>query len=205
MTRIIRPEQYGDEIAALWDLVIAIKTAPLLNNAAVSDLAGVPRVEIGNLPARGISPAHYGIRVNDASGNPIFDSQGIMQPVSLLGTGADASPSTITAATFTVIPGMSATFSLSRPAFIFFEAIVNGKTAGGAGSYSFCDLFVDGVDTYSPGLFDKLNGYTQVTDAHFTEAQYAAGSHTIDVRIKCDAGQTWTNYTSSLYCYLIGG
>lgn len=31
MTRILRPEQYGDEINALWDVVTAIKTAPLLN------------------------------------------------------------------------------------------------------------------------------------------------------------------------------
>src|SRR5262249_31458072 len=43
---------------------------------AVTDASGVVRVELGNLAANGISPAQFGLRVNNAAGNPILDNIG---------------------------------------------------------------------------------------------------------------------------------
>jgi len=51
---------------------------------AVKDANGVIRHEQGNLPANGISPAHYGARHSDANGNPIADSIGLIGVMSLL-------------------------------------------------------------------------------------------------------------------------
>lgn len=55
------------------------------------DPNGVTRVEYGSLSSNGVSAGGWKIRVNDAAGNPIFDSDGLIQVMNLLGAG-DISP-----------------------------------------------------------------------------------------------------------------
>lgn len=50
-------------------------SSPLIQ---VTDPNGVVRAVLGNLAANGVSPAQWGFRANDASGNPIFDSLGLI-------------------------------------------------------------------------------------------------------------------------------
>src|SRR5260370_42462409 len=43
---------------------------------AIADQNGITRVEAGLLAALGVSPLQWGMRVNDANNNPIFDFLG---------------------------------------------------------------------------------------------------------------------------------
>src|SRR5262249_2098179 len=82
---------------------------------AVTDVAGIIRVELGNLAANGISPAQLGLRVNDANGNPILDNIGPISSGVMKSFGVtDVTNQTFTSATFATVTGSGVTFSISR-------------------------------------------------------------------------------------------
>lgn len=53
----------------------------------IFDSNGTVRVEMGNLAARGVSAAQFGLRVNDASAVPFFDTLGVLGLPKLLASG----------------------------------------------------------------------------------------------------------------------
>ena len=68
---------------------------------SVTDLAGITRAEMGNLASytgpNGLnSPAMYGFRANDATGNAIFDSLGLIAVLSFLVNGGTQTVGPIT-------------------------------------------------------------------------------------------------------------
>src|SRR5947209_293675 len=94
MSRILRPDQYGDEVDALWQAIRGLKTAPTLNNSAIqegstviTDASGVKRVLLGKYT----SDASYGIKVFDSFGALQFDANGQRQVMTRIAF-ADASP-----------------------------------------------------------------------------------------------------------------
>lgn len=164
------------------------------------------RVQIGNLIANGISPAQWGMRVNDAVGSPIFDSLGLINVMTLLGSGANNNNAfTITSTTFVPITGCSVSFTIPRTTKFYLawasSAVV---TAAGAGFYGYVAPVLDSVaQNFFWGLWDKTNlGYTNATGvAQFT---LAAGAHTIELQGKVDATCTWTNFNTYIYVFQLG-
>jgi hypothetical protein len=171
---------------------------------AVTDTVGTIRVELGNLAANGNSPAQYGLRANDASGVPIFDSLGLIATMKVLGTFTDNSPDQITATSPTVLDSVTVTFSLARQSNVLAWFMASATTAGATGNFAFARLNFDGVAHGPTGIWDKGNaGYTAQSIAHFQNL--AAGSHTVDFRVNVDSGQTWTNFQTTLDVFLLGG
>lgn len=170
------------------------------------DANGIPRCEIGNLPARGVnalgipaSPAHWGFRVNDASGNPLYDSQGVIGSTVLQQVGGTIQfPGAVATAAYVTISGSSATFNVSRASGtygIWLSAICSYVGTGQASGY--VSLFVDGVDNHGVNSLNlRWNGL--VAAGGSTQGGLAGpiilsnGSHTIDLRCKQD-GNTGTS------------
>lgn len=146
----------------------------------IKDGNGVTRVELGNLPVNGVSSAQFGLRVNDASGNPIFDSLGLISVMQQLGHVDNTTTYTNSTATPTVISGTAITFSLSRQVRVLAMASCFGSSASQTGTVTF---FVDGVD--QGGTFANMawgGGAGGSTATIYLSNPLAAGSHTIDLR-----------------------
>lgn len=144
----------------------------------IDDASGTPRVELGPMPARGISPAQNGLRVNDASGNPIFDTLGLIAIVNQLGQGSFSGPTNFTTTTPTVLTGTSLTFSLARAQRVLLTANGQGNSTGNSGRI---DIFLDGSTDWAGWLTWGVSGPT-VSSAFVVSDSLAAGSHTYDLR-----------------------
>ena len=81
----VRAVQINDvgQKSSMWMNLVGV-TPGVAPYQAVTDASGTIRVEFGNLAANGISPAQEGLRANDSSGNPIFDSLGLIGVMKLL-------------------------------------------------------------------------------------------------------------------------
>ena len=171
---------------------------------ATSDPNGVVRAELGNLAANGISPAFWGFRANAADGSPIFDSLGLIAVMKVLGTFTDNTADQITSTTPVVLDSVSVTFTLARAANVLALASSVGKVAGASGTFCFAQMTIDGNFHGTTAVWDKnANAYQTSVMSHFINL--AVGSHTIDVRFNVDnAALTWTNFQTSLTCYLLG-
>lgn len=169
----------------------------------VKDGNGVTRVEMGNLPANGISPAQFGLRVDDQNNTPIFDSLGLINVMSVLGSFTDNNADSITSTTPVVLDSVSVTFNLSRPANVlaWFMSTAQAKTST-TGFFASARIFFDGTAHGPTGFWDKANGYTNASISHFINL--AAGSHTVDFRVSVDSGITWTNFQTTLNVFLLG-
>ena len=151
----------------------------------VTDANGTVRAELGNLAANGTSAAQYGFRANDAGGNPIFDSLGLIAVMNQLGRGDNTGLTTYTTTTPTLIASTAVTFSLARAIRVLALLAILGNSAQQTGKV---DLFVDGTDVATPAsngasalAWFGFGGPT-VTSANFYSATLAAGSHTLDLR-----------------------
>lgn len=148
------------------------------------DANGVVRVEQGNLNANGVSGAGYKFRASDASGAPIFDSDGLIAVMQLLGRGDNTSFTTYTTTTPSLISGTAVTFSLSRALRVLVFMVVGGFAAQQTGKVH---IFLDGTDVAAsdPGIQGEIvwgiAGPT-VTSMNVYSATLSAGSHTFDLR-----------------------
>lgn len=106
---------------------------------SVADPGGIVRAEMGNLGAIGISPAQWGFRANDASGNPIFDSQGLIKVATLLGAESLGHVTQFGSGTgWAVIQSMTGTginFTLLRAANLLVVSRTSVLMTGGADNY----------------------------------------------------------------------
>jgi hypothetical protein len=179
------------------------------NQFALYDANGVRRVAQGNLPANGISPAGYKFEVDDASGNPLFDSFGLIAVMKSLGTANNPGGNpTFTTTTPTVIPGVSVSFNLARQVRVLAFAVVTGTSSGQTG---IVDVFLDGVDQGSPigGSAQNemqwgFNGPTVTSSTIFSE-NLGAGNHTIDLRAYVSSMPgTFTVQYASLLLFQLG-
>lgn len=145
--------------------------------SAVTDPNNVVRAEWGNLAANGVSPAQYGFRANDATGAPIFDSQGLIAVLVHLGFGISTGGTT-TSATPAVLTGTPVTFSLARQSRVFYVIRAVGVSNV---TYGFVDPYIDGVNQYSGALAFGA-GTQAVTSSWSLSSLLSAGSHTLDLR-----------------------
>lgn len=164
------------------------------------DANAIARCQIGNLPANGVSAAHFGFRVNDATGNPIYDSQGVIQHTSSLGFLAAASSSTAATAnisTWADLAGTSFTFTIAnRPQQIRYEFYVAAKTTGAGGTVAYIRGSIVGFDNTASPIFDKGNtGWTNAYMWYFVGPGAAfttipVGTYTVKLQGATDSGQT---------------
>lgn len=177
---------------------------------SVTDTTGTTRAELGNLasytgPNGTVSPAQYGFRASDQSGNPIFDSLGLISTMSQITVVRDVNPDTIgPGASPTIVPGVTATYVATRqPTSTLVIVTSTALTSGGVGNYSSGAIYIDGSPVGTFSLWDRLNpGYTcTVLMSHST---LTPGSHTWDYRINNDAGQTWLNFVTEMRLFLLG-
>lgn len=177
-----------------------MSTDYLAQLGTITDGSGVTRFQYGNLAALGASPRQYGFRINDASGNPILDTVGIIE--GWTGQGAQGGSGTFTTTTDTTT-GSTVTFSVSRTQrlFIFLRAnCYNSNQNNGLVS-----IYVDGTDVWDGILNYGFSQTQQITCSAQVSTLVAAGSHTVDVRARVSATpSTFTVTTSTVDCYTLG-
>jgi hypothetical protein len=175
---------------------------------------GVIRYQTGLLPANGVSPAHWGVRVNDATGAPILDTLGLITGLTQIAK-ATIAPTPVTTAnnlTYSTVPNSPMTITLARALGVL---VFYGGAGFVSGSATFCYAyaFLDGTrvdNTFGLGLgsrmlFDKttvgnVNGFIFAWLPSLT-----AGLHTIDLRAATDAGATLNLSTTDGVAFLLGG
>lgn len=187
------------------------------------DPNGFVRAEMGNLPANGVSPAQWGFRASDATGTPIFDSQGLIAVMRQLGQvqGAPSGVEPISSVADVLLDDgnghqATITFSLARQARVKVEATVTAyvtTNTGGAGLATITCV-VDGVDQDAAGLMNDIgfqapppapNQGVLYTAPLFWSEPLSAGSHTIKlVGFTSDTNTTLNILGWSYWVFLLG-
>lgn len=175
----------------------------------VRDGNGVVRLELGNIPVNGVSPAQIGFRVNDASGNPIVDGLGVIGPMTSLAQQSSgvlnqqiAGPVTASA-----INSSSVTFSLPRALRVLtmYSAIFSMVT-GGTG-FVYVNARMDSSDSGANNHHFMLAGggsASSVMGFNVRVDSLSAGAHTADITCDVDASTTIQVYKTGLYVFQLG-
>lgn len=200
----MRGVQIGDPglKSAMWLNLIG-QLAGQAPYQAVTDAAGVVRAEIGNLAARGISPAQYGFRANDSGGNPIFDSLGVIGAATLLGSedlghvtqgGSGTGFGTIQSMT-----GTGVNFTLSRQGNLLLLSRVSVLMTGGVQNY--CALYhaiwTQGgalVSRQQVGTVEPAQGVNHFVTLLSVFSGVSAGSLQFREEFALDAGTTTVEF-----------
>jgi hypothetical protein len=173
------------------------------------DTNSFPRVEMGNLLPRGVSPGGWGFRVNDANGLPLYDSTGVIAVATLLasstlqnafyvGTGSG------NRVDMTVNQPQQATFTLNRPGNVLFLTKTTANTTGAGGNWAYTTLSITGQTLTGVGQFDKANaGYT--SDSSFVMRSLPAGTFVAKHLASADVGQTLGTVGGGIDVILMGG
>jgi hypothetical protein len=168
-------------------------TSPLIT---VTDTAGIRRVEMGFLAANGISPQQYGLRANDSSGAPIFDSLGIIQALKILGTSSFFSGGTVgtNQSGFEVSDGQL-NFSLTLDSVVMFFIMGTGKIGAGGISALITSNQDHGAGGWNLGLGTVTIANTNETPftlVGLSNGVVTAGSHSINLQVTTGASTfTW--------------
>ena len=117
---------------------------------------------------------------------------------------------TITSTTQVVITNVSVSFNLTYSTMVFVCAEGWAKTSGGSGTFAYGNVYLDGSQGSTFGLWDKGNtGYCLGAKVGLvtlfgaaSPSVLAPGSHTIDLRVNVDSGQTWINGGTTLEVFL---
>ena len=180
--------------ARMWmDFVSLVAgTGPLLS---VND-GTVNRVQIGNLAANGVSLAQIGIRVNDASGSPLFDSLGLIKAATIVGSYNDTTlgggNQSLSLSGWTVLNNLSIAVAPTRTTsyMVFctisgFQAITSTGVYFDAHSSNF-QLNVPGVGVLTQGWVTPANnGASQpyATTTIIGSVSLAAGPYSIQAEM----------------------
>lgn len=134
------------------------------------------------------------------------------QVMQFIGAGQDNNADTITATSYTVVPGVTVTFNVGRPTYVAIAVSSIAKIVAGGG-LGLMHPFYDGTDQgLFIGLWDPTNtaystvsAFTVIGGNGFTPAPFQPGSHTIDIRVKITAGGSiWTNDVTTLQVFALG-
>jgi len=173
------------------------------------DTNGISRCQMGNLPANGVSAAHFGFRVNNASGVPIADSIGLIDVMTSGGFGAGGSGQALAGAgvnSFTVLTGSAFTLTIARPVRIDYRVAAWGQCTGGGNGYFRGNIV--GFDTTA-----KILNSTPTTNGSFmwyftgpgaNFATIPAGTYTVQMEMSADVGSTLTNWQFFHQIFILG-
>ena len=193
-------------------------TAPLLN---VRDAGGYDRLQFGNLTASGggLSPAQYGVRVNDASGTPIFDTIGLMQ-AAILRVSTGWHNTSLAAPATTDLTYDSGTaygmFSVSRAVTVIgfgaFTAILN-PTATACGAYaqativnvSTSAVVSSGALAYMEETYSSTGHSFGSVPMFLTQVALPAGSYQVHVHVTTDGNGSFPDAHAFFSLLQLGG
>jgi hypothetical protein len=174
------------------------------------DSAGTPRVEQGNLAVRGSSPAQFGMRVNDAAANPIFDTIGLFgdRVMKSLGIG-NGNNQSFTTTTFTAITNASVTFAIPAnhpPANIFAPFVATGRVNTNNGNVGQVRANLVGVTTSGNLNFGVLANFAQTSTGWIFVTGLAAGTYTCQLEGNVNATpQTCDIFSNAVQVFQLGG
>jgi hypothetical protein len=155
------------------------------------DSAGVPRCEIGNLPPRGVSLAHWGFRVSDASGAPLYDSQGVIAVGQILGFFSQSTPTSGTGtSSMQTQTAANVTFTLPRQGTVL--VLVTVSTLGTAGNSVAVQIAMDSVYDNTKSMVTAGGATTFIGSTLFGTYTLATGTHTATFGVSLLTGQAWT-------------
>jgi hypothetical protein len=162
------------------------------------DPAGVARLQEGNLPLLGSSPAGWGIRVNDASGAPIMDSFGLFgtaKPLNFAAGGPNQSIVGTGAANKTVITGSAYSITIpnigGRAQNIMLWLYATAKTSGGSGTLAYIRANIVGFNSSADLAYDKgVTGLVSGSLWFFPVGGIPPGTYTVQMEGAADTGQT---------------
>ena len=180
-------------------------TSPLL---VVSD-GTVRRVEVGNLAVNGVSPAQYGMRVNDASGNPIFDSQGLISVMQAVGGtpqfGSDMWTGNTGGYIASPLHGTKVTFTLPRTLRIL--ALTQCEYwMGTTAQFGNLAIMIDGSlpASYTPIDVGGVDGFSKNVAPFIWSASLSAGSHTFDLAAQVITGGDTLSVQTVTFLFQLG-
>ncbi len=192
-------------------LAILENTNPLDHGALTQvDSNGIVRVELGNLAARGSSPAQFGLRVDDASGNPIFDTIGLFgdRVMKSLGIG-NGNNQSFTSTTFSAITNASVTFTIPSghpPANIFAPFVATGRVNTNNGNVGFVRANLVGVTTSGNLNFGVLANFAQTSTGWIFVTNLAPGTYTCQLEGAVNATpQTCDIFSNAVQVFQLGG
>lgn len=163
-----------------------------------NDPAGFARAQMGNLPnytdPNGLnSPAQWGFRALDASGNNIFDSLGLMAVMKSLGI-TDVGSNTFSSTTFSAVPNTAIAINLTRTVNLLALILTTGKVSAGTNNGLIrCNLV--GVGTSGNMFFGPPNFITLMGWRFFPAVP--AGAYTLQLEGAVDVGGTTLSTTES--------
>lgn len=157
----------------------------------------VDRVQVGNLAANGNSPAQYGLRVNDSTGSPIFDSLGLMKVALVIGNISFATGTQGFTTSWTAVTGTNTgSFTLSRTQNLIIHSFSPFYTSGGTASYGLLRLALlnnSGTDIQLSDVAIHTNGSGVSNGAPYMYISgLAAGTYSAQFEYRMDAGATTT-------------
>lgn len=122
------------------------------------------RIQIGNLAANSVSPAQYGVRINDNTGAPIADAYGLIGAVQLANSSLPGSSFTAVAGSTPVQQsGTNTTFSVvnrTQKVLVLFQSSAQIESTGGSGQAA--DLWFN-LGVVGVGNSVTINAHEQFT------------------------------------------
>jgi hypothetical protein len=194
----------GGNPATLWSLDRSMFQA--------FDPAGTARIQLGNLPVNGISPAQWGGRANAADGTPIWDSLGVVGlPKTLASVTQISAVQGTNTALADVSGGVTPTFTLSRTGNVLVMAMGRvGAQPVNTGNIAFLGLRCGSDQT--AGAPNEVDAATTTLAFYpfsiFFLDTLAAGSYTAALQAYAQpvgVGAQWNVAYLSVAVFLFGG
>lgn len=174
------------------------------------DTAGVARLQLGNLPANGASPAQWGGRANAADGTPLWDSLGVLGLPKRLAEVIQTSAVQGTNLSFADVSGaVTPTFTLARQSNVLVMAMGRiAAQAAGSGNVVFLGLRCGSdVTTGAPLEADALSVDNFMPYCLFFWDTLAAGSYTAALQAQTSLGGAnhWNVAYADVIVFQFGG
>ena len=152
-----------------------------------------PRVELGPLPGNGVSAAGWKIRANDATGAPIFDSDGLIGVMEVIGSCHPHAASGFTSTVPAEYPTDGhASFSVSRPVTVLVLCSTSLAGTLAAGATFACGLGLDETTYFNTdatvGWIGSTGATAMVPVMLFAVFQVAAGTHAVSLLAASSSG-----------------
>jgi len=160
-----------------------------------------------NIPARGISPAQWGFRANDAAGNPIFDSLGLIAVMNVLGSITNISSGSQTGnGSWQTVGSTTVSFTLSRATSVLALAYMtlDDPTVGDTGYVLNGTVLIDGaLDTSASPVFFIPNAPGAALTLFAVKA-FSSGSHSVALGVQQTNTHLWAVVGAYLYAFQLG-
>ena len=202
---IVQPQMVGSPTAASTGYFKTYANTLFAANDGTYD-----RAQMGNLasytgPNGTNSPAQWGFRAVDQSGNALFDSMGlisVMMPVGNATGFYNGVLNNFSGTSDTIIPGTTATFSPTRTARVFILMTAYCHTFSPAvptNEFGSLTLYQNGVSTGTVIFYHDLAFFT-----YPFVSLLGAGSYTFDLRASVNTGTDSTTITGAMFIFQLG-